>query len=276
MLVENSTALAEAMSKHRTEYERLFGTTYTEKDLGLYVKLQEGANVVSRTRKLRLSDTQQKTKDFMKKHNIAEDYTLEEDILTSAYTRGYDGRINLRHNEPNLNKEFYTKEINPKIEKLTQRSKLQSPEDLYRKEYDYDLVDVWRNGKKLDKPIKKSELEIGDEWEPNSFVSTSIKPDVAISGNITNVIEAPKGQSVLFPNATSGSEYDDELEALLPSKLRFKVLSKDNSSGRATKYRHQITNPYMIALLAGAYSTVKSEKASAKTLKEKLNKNKSK
>jgi hypothetical protein len=256
--------LDDLKDSYRAQFEKEVGKQYTEKDLGLYAKLQE-AN------KLELEDMHskkmQKNEDFINKHNLRTKYTPEEEVIVDAYTKGYDSYINNRNTlgkpAEAVQQKFYNSLIRPKLEDLITSQKLKDAEHLYRTNGDYHIQDVWRGDTKLpENSLKFSELQPGDVWQPNSFLSTSIDDGLSF-GSISSQIKAPKGQSVLFPNATGVKNYEDELEVILPSKLKFKVDEiKPPLDGTSNRFVHSIVNPYTplpLAVGAGAYINSKQQ-----------------
>lgn len=213
-------------NKYRNDFEKIVGYQYNEKDLGLYSKLQEAHN-------LDLADMNSvdtyanRSKEFINTHNLRENYTPEEEILMDAYTRGYDDMLNNREmaSYKPVQDNFYNAQLRPKLEDLITSQKAKEPITLSRGDRDYQMENVWRDGVKLpSKSIKFSELQAGDEWEPNSFLSTTIRDNTSF-GNIKSSINVPQGQSILFPNASGVKNFENEMEVILPHKLRYKVES---------------------------------------------------
>lgn len=260
--------LPNLIAEQGESFRRKYGTRYTEEDLSLFAKMEAiNKDRLQNQTFFSLDSDKSLSDSFIDKHQIAKEYTPIDELLTDAYTKGYDSRINNRvgHHKADANISFYKKEVAPKLEELIKKNKLKSPEVLYRGEADYLIKKVWRNGVKQPKgTIRYSELQKGDIFKPGSFVSTSISESKAKNfGAISSEIAAPAGQSVLFPNATGVRNFFPEKEVLLPKKLKFRVEEVTDTpvQGRLTEgpdilkryYRHSITNPYLMAgAIAGA------------------------
>lgn len=205
--------------RYKDEFENKYGKNYSDKDLELYVKLKK-------VEKGKLNDIDyniNEMEDFIDRNKISREYTSKDKLLTDIYTKGYYSFLNRRVTEGiTYNKDLY-EDVIPQFEDLILKNKLKKEEVLYRGNYDYLIKDVWRNGERLEN-VKFSDLQKGDEYKPNSFYSTSIDKNVATRfGNIASKIEAPKGQSVFVPNATKSGNFPNELEVVLPEKLRYRV-----------------------------------------------------
>jgi adenosyl cobinamide kinase/adenosyl cobinamide phosphate guanylyltransferase len=250
------------MKKHGDDFSKKYGTQYTEKDLSLFAKMEAINKERLQTQSHYSMDTDiENSNAFIDKHGLAKEYTPMDELLTDAYTKGYDSRMNNRigQHESQANSAFYKKEVTPKLEELIKKNKLKSPEILYRGESDYLIKKVWRNGVPQPKnTIKYSELQQGDVFKPGSFLSTSIsKTKAGNFGKISSEITAPAGQSVLFPNATGVRNFFPEKEILLPRKLKYRVdevidkplggLNIYGTPSAVRSFRHSITNPYLTA-----------------------------
>lgn len=244
-------------AKHKSDFKNIVGNQYDDKDLGLFSKLREIESLETKNTlgSVTLAD---KIDRFVKKHNIKKDFTKKEELLIDSYTRGYDHKINKREHSSSLptGHAFYEKEIIPEFEQSILKNKFQSPEPLYRGIRDYKMKKVYRNGDLL--PLNSTEfskLKLGDEWEPESFLSTTTNPNnTTIFGDLNFEIGAPKGQSFLFPNATNIKNFENESEIILPKNLRFKVESLE------PKARHSIVNPYMAIPAAGLTTAAINQK----------------
>jgi vacuolar-type H+-ATPase subunit H len=202
----------------------------------------------------------QESEDFIKKHDLKNpnvQYTKAEQVATNAFTdSNYNADINNRYYNPKKignikSKRFFSKEVAPHLEEAVKKTKLKSDEVLQSGMHDWEVKNVYRGGKRVKDKINFSDLEPGDIWKPGSFVSTTINDRVSQSfGNIQNKIRAPKGQSVLFTNATEVGMYPTEREVVLPSKLRFQVTHKrhgmDPGGREYYNYSHKIMNPYKV------------------------------
>lgn len=190
------------------------------KDLGLYTKLNDPSIGISNTTEY-LEDL---NKPFIDKHGLKQDYSDYETKLIDAYTRGYDNVLNKR---TDLETSFHTQKLIPEFEEIIKQNKLKEPEIFQRGDTDYTVRNVWRDGEKIQGGLQYSDLRPGDEFEPRSFMSGSLTLD-PVNGQfgdnlLQSYIEAPKGQSVLFPNASKVKNFESEMEVILPEKLRYKV-----------------------------------------------------
>jgi hypothetical protein len=239
--------------KHRVNFQDLIGSkSYDEKDLGLYVKLKESENLEA----LEMANAQHLdkiNKSFIEKHKLDGNFTKEEELLIDSYTRGYDEKINRRPGSTRskeASKAFYEKIIAPKLEEVVKKNQLKTDEVFKRSSGNHETT-VERNGKMVKTNLKG--LQIGDIYYPDSFTSASLREGTySVHGNNgTKIsIEAPKGQSVLFPNSSNVKNYQSELEVILPQKLKYEVL-ENGEDGIRTK----IINPYvLLPLIAGAGS----------------------
>jgi len=217
--------------KYRSEFEKLYGNEFSEKDLGLYSKLKESQNIERFPTDFKYQQYKDINKDIINTHNIRTNYTPEEELLIDAYTKGYDNLLNqrpLREWDDPASIDFYNNEIIPKFEELIKTNKFKKPTELIRGTNDFTINNVWRNN--VEQPvgsIKYSELLPGDEWMPESFMSTSVShPDIHPffgHSSLRSKIIAPENQSFLFPNATPIKNFENEMEIILPKNLRYKV-----------------------------------------------------
>lgn len=263
--------IGEETGKHLKEFEATHGASYSERDANLFARLKGTdagkrdplvSNVIKeQSDKFKYAEEFGYTKSgeknkrkvdnaFATKHGIDKTgYTKTDELLNNVYSQGYDSKINGRtaHIEGVVNKKFYKKDIVPRLENLVTKNKLKSEETLYRGDKDYAVKKVWRNGEKLPKgSVAFSDLQKGDVWKPGSFVSTSIDKNVAAGfGKIRSEIKAPAGQSTLYSNSVKGGQFTSEKEALLPSKLKFKVEGKTGTGGNID-FKHSIVNPYTV------------------------------
>lgn len=265
--------IAKVSEKSKGAFEKQYGATYTDKDLGLFSRLQQTEvgkrdPMVSHMIKANRVETSlldaeglqmrkeleiKPFKEFEKKHGVTKDYSKTDELLNNVYTRGYDSSINNRGYDTDINQKFYKETIAPKLETLVKKNKLKSEETFFRGEHDYPIKDVWREGKKLkSNSVNLSELQQNDIWRPNAFVSTSQSKFMAGGfGPIASEIKAPAGQSFLPSNSVKGGGYATEKEMLLPSKLKFKIEERVGT-GENTKFKQSIVNPYTVTgLVAG-------------------------
>lgn len=268
--------IGEETGKHLKEFEATHGASYSERDVNLFARLKGTdagkrdplvSNVIKeQSDKFKYAEEFGYTKSgeknkrkvdnaFATKHGIDKSgFTKTDELLNNVYSQGYDSKINGRtaHIDGVVNKKFYKKDIVPRLENLVTKNKLKSEETLYRGDKDYAVKKVWRNGEKLPKgSVAFSDLQKGDVWKPGSFVSTSIDKNVASGfGKIRSEIKAPAGQSTLYSNSVKGGQFTSEKEALLPSKLKFKVEGKTGTGGNIN-FKHSIVNPYTVTGVIG-------------------------
>lgn len=189
------------------------------------------------------------------KHKLAQD----------LYTLGYDSDINKRTSglrKSNSYKQAID-EISDDLEAAIKTNKLKNSRTFYRGVEDYD-VDVIRNSEKMRIPI--SEAQIGDVYEPGSFMSTSLNNHnfFYTGSDVKMDIKAPGGgkQSILHPNSTmSRSNVPMEEEVILPRKLKYKMVgSKESTSGNAkVNSIWEILNPYLYPTV-GVGALINNEK----------------
>lgn len=198
---------------------------------------------------------------FINKNKIATDYTPQEKMLASEYTRGYDKLINGRLSQygdmvtPDLQKAAFGAKQD--LETLIKRNKLQEPTTVYRNVTQYRIPAVQGADGIIRRNVLMSDLRKGDTYSPRSFTSTSLVPAASHDfGDIAMDINLPGGgkQSILYPNAMGRSEFPEEKEVLLPSKLRYRVDDVDNvdNATLGPRYKMSVVNPYTtIPLLGG-------------------------
>lgn len=263
--------IGDKTGEYLKEFETTHGSSYSERDANLFARMKgtetgrrdplvsnlikEDADKFKFAEEFGLSkeSMQNKIKQdnaFENKHGIDKSkFTKTDELLNNVYSQGYDGKINQRkQNLKNVvNKSLYKKDIIPKLENLVTKNKLKSEETLYRGDYNYPVGKVWRDGVKQPKgSIDFIDLKKGDVWKPGSFVSTSVDKSVASGfGKIQSEIKAPAGQSTLYSNSVQGGRFKSEKEALLPSKLKFKVEGRLGTGGNIN-FKHSIVNPYTV------------------------------
>lgn len=246
--------LDQLKNKYKKEFIEKFGKLYDDKDLGLYAKWKELNNIDPIDLNKAKQDILNRSQEFVQKHGI-QPYSKEHELLIDAYTKGYDSRINNR--TPGkyeiFNQDFYAKFIAPQLEEVIKSNKLKNSEVLYR----YDSSGGWfpkeviREGKPVS-GIAYEDLKVGDIWTPGSFISTSLDKDLSFANPLFNsVIKVPAGSSVGFPNVNpKASNFPNEMEAILPSKLKFEVKFK-RPEGKSVDevpylFGHTPINPYTI------------------------------
>jgi hypothetical protein len=222
----------------------------------------------------RNTGSMQESEDFIKKHDLKNpsvQYSKPEQVATHAFTDSkYNSDINNRYYDPKKignvkGKRFFSKEVASHLENAVKKTKLKSDEVLQTGMHDWEVKHVYRGGKRVTDKVNFSDLEPGDVWKPGSFVSTTINDKVSQSfGSIQNKIRAPKGQSVMFTNATEVGMYPTEREVILPSKLRFQVTHKrhglDPGGREYYNYSHKIVNPYTVAGAVGGTTMFQTSK----------------
>lgn len=207
---------------YRGEFSEIYGNEFSEKDLGLFAKRKNAHNIIEDPN---YTDTFNNTitNQFMNLQGFRKESVQSpvDKTLIESYTRGYDDMINRRGSREGdfYSRDFYEKEIIPEFEDIVTRNKLTKNASSYRGTKDYELT-VDRNGKPV--VTRFSEMEDGDIFEPQSFVSTSLTPHTADTFGTVDEFKLPPGQSYLIPNAIRRNTYAKEDELVLPSKLKFK------------------------------------------------------
>lgn len=233
--------------KYTEEFADKFGIPIEKinpKDVGLYAKLKEAEFIpiretVSPAEAAFMPDLSKNIHaNFLQKQAPNFNLNKQEELVLDAYARGYDRLINTR--EAELAAPFYQDEIAPILEQTILQNKFKQPQTLIRGTRNFDIdngASVIRNGETIEE-IKFSDLQPGDLFVPNSFTSTSIVKDAPhttlgfeapLTGftkraeNLDYVINAPAGQSYLYPNASPIQQFPQEMEAILPKGLQFKL-----------------------------------------------------
>lgn len=242
-------------AKYAQEFSDKYGIALdklTSSDVALYGKMKEAEflptrEVIPASEKL-VGNTKALHENFVTQHNPQYFLNPQEELAVDAYTRGFDSVINAR--QPNRAQTFYDQEVSPILEQTILQNKFKSPATLVRGSEDFDIAgraSVLREGQPVEN-LKFSQLQEGDIFSPGTFTSTKIaefNPDLKqmpVSGftrkanNLDYVINAPEGQSFLYPNASNIQNYSIETEAILPNKLQFKLdkVATDTERGYLT------------------------------------------
>jgi len=235
------------VNKYADEFSKQFNIpTYqlNPKDVGLYGKLKELEFIPTRET-VRNAESEYMPalsreihSDFLQTHKPTLDLTKKEELVLDAYARGYDQLINTREAEKVA--PFYQEKIAPILEQSILKNKFQQPQSLIRGTKNFDINNegfVIRNGETL-QDLKFSDLKEGDLFVPKSFTSTSVikaKPETTLgfeapltgftqrAENLDYVINAPAGQSYMYPNASNIQHFPQEMEVILPKDLQFKL-----------------------------------------------------
>lgn len=233
--------LEKLKNKHRNKFESLYGKTYDEKDLGAFAKLQE----INDTR-LKISDKNlnypfqnEISSSFIKTHNLNTELTPAEKLIVDFYQHGYDANLNARPGFKNHLRKFYDP-ISENLESIITRAKTKKPEVFWRNEDDFQLPKAWDDKGVELQNIFLSDLKPGFTYEPQSFISTSLNP-LPTFGSIRSKINVPENQSFFFPNSQGYNMFYNELENILPSKLKFRI---DDILEDGTVVK-SIVNPYL-------------------------------
>lgn len=229
-------------AKYAQEFSDKYGIPLdklTSHDVALYGKMREAQflptrEVIPASKQLG-GNVKELHENFVKQHTPQYSLNPQEELAVDAYTRGFDSIINAR--QPSRAQTFYDQEVSPILEQTILQNKFKSPTTLVRGSEDFDIAgraSVVRGGQPVEN-LKFSQLQEGDIFSPGSFTSTKIAEfspnlqETPLSGftrkanNLDYVINAPKGQSFLYPNATNIQNYIRETEAVLPNKLQFKL-----------------------------------------------------
>ena len=232
---------------NNTDKAEDFETNYSEKDLGLYVKFKEAENLET-LEMIRSKKLEKINKAFIDKHKLDSNFSKEEEILIDSYTRGYDTQINNRYDHlkgSNVQTNFYNKMVAPKLEAVIKKNQLKA-EEIFKRSLGNHKTVIERNGKLIEGRF--NDLQVGDIYNPDSFTSAALE-EGNYNGSSARELEivAPKGQSVLFPNSSGVKNYEQELEIILPQKLKYEVIEKNGNN-----IKTKIINPYvLLPLIAG-------------------------
>jgi hypothetical protein len=233
--------LEQLKNKHRNKFESLYGTTYDEKDLGAFSKLQE-----INDKRLKISDKNldypfqnELSSSFIKTHGIDAQLTPAEKLIVDFYQHGYDSNLNARPGFKNHLRNFYDP-ISENLESIITKTKTKKPEVFWRNQDDFQIPKAWDDKGVELQNIFFSDLKPGFTYEPQSFVSTSLNP-LPTFGSIKTKINVPENQSFFFPNSQGYNMFYNELENILPSKLKFKIddILEDGTIVKS------IVNPYL-------------------------------
>jgi len=262
--------LDELTLNNEDEFIKKYGPDFTAKDLSFYTKMKEmnssrlkpqyedpyiyngGKNNLIENESFK--NASEVTDSFLKTHEIDKDsYSPREILLSHLYAQGYDDVFNKRDGFGSYIPELY-QPAREELETLIQKNKTKRPELFFRESKNFQVQDVWdETGKKLD-PTYMSEFKPGWEYQPNSFYSTSLSPASTSFGEHLSRINVPEGQSILNINSTGNRTYMNELENVLPSKLRYRIDSIqdpiegehwiDEGTGYQKIFNKSIVNPY--------------------------------
>jgi hypothetical protein len=199
--------------------------------------------------------------------------------IIDAYTNGYDKSINelLRGTPPDeiwgtspqkAARTFY-KDQGDLLKEAVLKNKSKEPFQVVRGSYDYevDLLDS-KTFKPIGKRVKRSELNKGDVFKDESFMSTSAANQSNTLGtsfgvrDASELIDIPGGskQSIAIPEASSFPQYPGEKEVILPPKLVRRVeeiFSPNESMGY--RFKTSILNPYALTGALGGTAAASAQ-----------------
>lgn len=178
--------------------------------------------------------------------NLMDSYARGYNDFFNSYGRGFASPIKTKTGD------FYADKVQ-QLKNAVVQNKFPEATQVRRGEgnYNINLLDPITY-KPTGKVKLKSDLEVGDVYKDDGFLSTSLDRNYTWGEDVASeVIDIPGGmkQSYAYPNAMSSSPYVDELEAILPPGLirRVEEVRLPNSDGRFlnnAKFRTSLINPY--------------------------------
>jgi len=185
--------------------------------------------------------------EFAKSTGLENDLTNQQKFLGDTYQLEYSGYFN-KNPGYGGNKQF-AEYLSNQIEPVIGANKLKAPAQVRRTSSFNRPVKTMRGDQEL--MLNYDDLLEGDVIYPehNWSTTTDMTGNVWGSGDPTSkvaIINVPEGQSAFRPNMYTGSQYVDEQELLLPSKLGYKV-SGVNTKGfgsESPRFIFDVHNPY--------------------------------
>jgi hypothetical protein len=187
--------------------------------------------------------------EFAKSAGLTNNLSNQNKFLSDAYQLEFSGYFN-KNPQTGGNRQF-SEYLSDQFEPVITANKLNKPVQVKRTSNFNRPVKTMREGNPQPFMSKYDELQEGDIIYPEHNWSTTsdIQGDVWGSGSPTSKvarINLPAGQSTLRPNMFKGTQYANEEELVLPSKLGYKV-SGINPQGFGD------TNPRFIFDVVGSY-----------------------
>ena len=195
--------------------------------------------------------------------------------IIDAYTKGYDYSINsVLRGQDRLGrllpetKQFYKTQADLLKESVL-KNKAKEPFQVTRGVGNYyvELLDP-KTYQPLNKKVPRSELQKGDIFKDESFLSTAVPNELEPSFgsyDSSELIDIPGGnvQSIAIPEASSYPQYAGEREVILPPGLVRRVEETDLPG--KVRFRTSILNPYSLTGILGGTA------AASSNLKQKKN-----
>ena len=163
---------------------------------------------------------------FAQSTGLTNNLSNQNKFLSDAYQLEFSGYFN-RNPQTGGNRQF-SEYLSDQFEPVITANKLNKPVQVKRTSSFNRPVKTMREGNPQPFMSKYDELQEGDIIYPEHNWSTTsdIQGDVWGSGSPTSKvarINLPAGQSTLRPNMFKGTQYANEEELVLPSKLGYKV-----------------------------------------------------
>ena len=206
------------LNKYKSEFIKKFGKG-TDEEVLLY-GAHKDLGGLSTTQNFLADD------EFAKSVGLTNDLSNQNKFLSDAYQLEFSGHFN-KNPQIGDNRQF-SEYLSDQFEPVITTNKLNKPVQVKRTSSFNRPVKTMREGNPEPLMLKYDELQEGDIIYPEHNWSTSsdIQGDVWGSGSpISKVarINLPAGQSTLRPNMFKGTQYANEEELVLPSKLGYKV-----------------------------------------------------
>jgi len=216
---------SELLNKYKPEFIKKFGAG-TDEEVLLYGAHKDLENLP--TNQNFLADD-----EFAKSAGLTNDLSNQHKFLSDAYQLEFSGYFN-KNPQTGGNKQF-SEYLSDQFEPVITANKLNRPIQVKRTSNFNRPVKTMREGSPEPIMLKYDELQEGDIIYPehNWSTTSNIEGDVWGSGSPTSKvarINLPAGQSTLRPNMYKGTQYANEEELVLPSKLGYKV-SGSNPQG---------------------------------------------
>ena len=206
------------LNKYKPEFIKKFGKG-TDEEVLLYGAHKDLGDL-STTQNFLADD------EFAKSVGLTNNLSNQNKFLSDAYQLEFSGHFN-KNPQIGDNRQF-SEYLSDQFEPVITTNKLNKPVQVKRTSSFNRPVKTMREGNPEPLMLKYDELQEGDIIYPEHNWSTTsdIQGDVWGSGSpISKVarINLPAGQSTLRPNMFKGTQYANEEELVLPSKLGYKV-----------------------------------------------------
>ena len=209
---------ADLLNKYKPEFIKKFGKG-TDEEVLLYGAHKDLGDLP--TNQNFLADD-----EFAKSAGLTNNLSNQNKFLSDAYQLEFSGHFN-KNLQTGDNRQF-SEYLSDQFEPVITTNKLNRPVQVKRTSNFSRPIKTMREGNPEPIMLKYDELQEGDIIYPEHNWSTTsdIEGDVWGSGSPTSKvarINLPAGQSTLRPNMYKGTQYANEEELVLPSKLGYKV-----------------------------------------------------